>query len=267
MRFDVLTLFPDMFREVLATSMPGRAATSGAAEYHLHDLREWTHDRHRTVDDRPFGGGPGMVMICDPLWNAAHAIEALDERPTRRVLLTPQGEPLTQRRVEDLATTDRLMLIAGHYEGIDERVIEELDPLEISVGDYVLSGGELPAMTLIDAVVRLLPGVLGHEDSASEDSFSTRDEKGLPLLDCPHYTRPREWRDRSVPEILLSGDHAAIARWRHEQSVERTRRRRPDLLTPPRPLGDDHRPTSRQPDGGTSAQGEQSGDGPGSPAS
>ena len=153
------------------------------------------------------------------------------------------------------------------YEGLDERVIEELEPLEISVGDYVLSGGELPAMTLVDAIVRLLPGVLGHEDSAAEDSFSTRDEQGLPLLDCPHYTRPREWRGRSVPDILLSGDHGAVARWRREQSVERTRRRRPDLLNPPRPLGDETRPTSRQPDGGSSARGEHSGDGPGTSTS
>ena len=263
MRFDVLTLFPDMFREVLATSMPGRAAACGAAEYHLHDLRHWTSDKHRTVDDRPFGGGPGMVMMCQPLWDAVHAIEATDVRPARRVLLTPQGEPLTQRRVEDLATADRLLMIAGHYEGIDERVIEALEPLEISVGDFVLSGGELPAMTLIDATVRLLPGVLGHEDSAAEDSFSTRDEAGRPLLDCPHYTRPREWMDRSVPDVLLSGDHGAIARWRHEESVERTRRRRPDLLDNPRPLGGTDRPKSRQPDGGESARGEHSGDGPG----
>ena len=263
MRFDVLTLFPDMFREVLATSMPGRAATSGIAEYHLHDLRDWTRDNHRTVDDRPFGGGPGMVMLCEPMWNAVNAIEALDERPARRVLLTPQGEPLRQERVEELATSERLLMIAGHYEGLDERVIEELEPLEISVGDYVLSGGELPAMTLIDAIVRLLPGVLGHEDSAAEDSFSTRDEAGRPLLDCPHYTRPREWMDRSVPDVLLTGDHGAIARWRHEESVERTRRRRPDLLDNPRPLGGIDRPKSRQPDGGEAASGEHSGDGPG----
>ncbi len=261
MRFDVLTLFPDMFREVLATSMPGRAAANGVVDYHLHDLRTWTTDRHRTVDDRPFGGGPGMVMMCQPLFDAVHAVEAMNDAPARRVLLSPQGEPLTQRRVEDLATSPRLLMIAGHYEGIDERVIDELEPLEISVGDYVLSGGELPAMVLIDSIVRLLPGVLGHEDSAAEDSFSTRDEQDRPLLDCPHYTRPRVWNDREVPDILLSGDHGAVDRWPHDQSVERPRRRRPDLLTQPRPLGED-RPTSRQPDGGD-ARGEHSGDGPG----
>ena len=204
-----------------------------------------------------------MVMMCQPLYDAVHAVEASHDAPARRVLLSPQGEPLTQRRVEDLATSPRLLMIAGHYEGIDERVIEELDPLEISVGDYVLSGGELPAMVLIDSIVRLLPGVLGHEDSAAEDSFSTRDEQDRPLLDCPHYTRPRVWNDREVPDILLSGDHAAVDRWRHEQSVERTRRRRPDLLPSPRPLGDDVRPMSRQPDGGETARGEHSGDGPG----
>jgi tRNA (guanine37-N1)-methyltransferase len=264
MRIDVLTLFPDMFREVLATSMPGRAAASGAVEYQLHDLRDWTKDKHRTVDDRPFGGGPGMVMMCEPLCDAVHAVEAMEISPARRVLLTPQGEPLTQARVEELATESRLLLIAGHYEGIDERVIDELNPLEISIGDYVVSGGELPAMVLIDALVRLLPGVLGHADSAAEDSFSTRDESGRPLLDCPHFTRPRTWHDREVPDVLLSGDHGAIADWRREQSVERTRQRRPDLLDPtPRPLDGVHRSKSRQPDGGMSARGEHSGHGPG----
>ena len=161
MRIDVLTLFPDMFREVLATSMPGRATDSGAVEYQLHDLRDWTKDKHRSVDDRPFGGGPGMVMMCEPLWDAVHAVEAMETSPARRVLLTPQGEPLTQARVEELATEPRLLLIAGHYEGIDERVIDELDPLEISIGDYVLSGGELPALVVLEAVGRLVPGVVG----------------------------------------------------------------------------------------------------------
>ena len=263
MQIDVLTLFPDMFKPILGTSIPARAEASCAVQYHVHDLREWTTDKHRTVDDRPFGGGPGMVMMCQPLWDAVQAIESRHETPSRRLLLSPQGTPLTQRKVEELADTERIMMVAGHYEGVDERAIEALELEEISIGDYVLSGGEIPAMVLLDSIVRLLPGVLGHEDSAAEDSFSRRDEADRPLLDCPHYTRPREWREMPVPDILLSGDHAAIARWREDQSVERTRRRRPDLLEEPRPLGESNRPMSRQPDGGNSAQGEQSGDGPG----
>jgi tRNA (guanine37-N1)-methyltransferase len=181
-----------------------------------------------------------MVMMCQPVYDAVMAVEKLDDIKATRVLLTPQGELLKQETVERLATAGRLLLIAGHYEGIDERVVEELDPLEISVGDYVLSGGELPAMILIDAVVRLLPGALGHEDSAAEDSFTERRfmfGKGKSAtefrgraLDCPHYTRPREWHGRAVPEVLLSGDHESIARWQMEQAIKRTRERRPDLL-------------------------------------
>jgi tRNA (guanine37-N1)-methyltransferase len=173
-----------------------------------------------------------MVMLCQPLWDAVHAVEAADPRPAMRVLLTPQGRPLTQALVEELAGKPRLLLIAGHYEGIDERVIEALQPLEVSIGDYVLSGGELAAMVLIDAVARLLPGALGHEDSAAQDSFSPAAGLADRLLDCPHYTKPREWMGRSVPEVLLSGDHGAIARWRLEQRLSRTRARRPDLFEP-----------------------------------
>lgn len=240
MRIDVLTLFPAMVETVLDTSIPGRAARGGYVSYHAHDIRSWADNPHGKVDDRPFGGGPGMVMTCQPLYDAVNAVEALDPTPARRVLLTPQGEPLHQARVEALAEEPRLLLIAGHYEGIDERVIDELEPLEISVGDFVVSGGELPALLLIDAIVRLRPGVLGHEDSAAQDSFSARpvpDDKHADhaagqrrLLDCPHYTRPRTWRSRSVPPVLISGDHAAVARWRNKQMLERTRARRPDLL-------------------------------------
>jgi tRNA (guanine37-N1)-methyltransferase len=171
-----------------------------------------------------------MVMMCQPLYDAVMAVEAMDERKAVRVLMTPQGERLQQQRVEAMAACERLLLIAGHYEGIDERVIEELQPLEVSIGDFVVSGGELPAMALIDAVVRLLPGVLGHQDSAAEDSFAPRGDEGRRLLDCPHYTRPREWKGREVPNVLLSGDHGAVEQWRLEQMIERTRRRRPDLL-------------------------------------
>lgn len=233
LRIDILTLFPEMFPPVLATSILGRAADGGFATYDVHDIRQWTEDKHRRVDDRPFGGGPGMVMMCQPVFDSVKAVEALDDRPATRVLLTPQGRPLTQPLVEELATHERLLLIAGHYEGLDERVIDALDPLELSVGDYVLSGGELPALVLTDAIVRLIPGVLGHEDSAAEDSFSAREfEPGTRarLLDCPHYTRPRVWNDRAVPEVLLSGDHAAVDEWRRQQSIERTRGRRPDLM-------------------------------------
>jgi tRNA (guanine37-N1)-methyltransferase len=247
-RIDLLTIFPEMFPPVLGASIPGRAQTSGALECHVHDIRAYSLDKHRRVDDRPFGGGPGMLMMCQPLVDAVEAVEQMDSRAAVRVLLTPQGERLAQPRVEWLARQPRLLMIAGHYEGIDERAIEELAPLELSAGDYVLSGGEIPAMMVVDAVARLLPGVLGHEQSAAEDSFSRRDEQGRSLLDCPHYTRPRDWRGRAVPDVLLNGDHAAIDRWRHERMVERTRERRPDLLQ--RPLGGMVRPMSRHPEGG-----------------
>lgn len=234
MRIDFLTLFPEMFPGVLDTSIPGRAATSGAVTYHVTDIRDYADNKHRKVDDRPFGGGPGMVMMCQPLHDAVLAVEAEDERPATRVLLTPQGRRLDQRLVEELAAKPRLLLIAGHYEGVDERVIEALDPMEVSLGDFVLSGGELPALALADAVVRLLPGVLGCGDSAAEDSFSPRGPQGRPLLDCPHYTRPRVWEGREAPDVLLSGDHQAVADWRYEHMLRRTRERRPDLLeTPP----------------------------------
>ena len=171
-----------------------------------------------------------MVMMCQPLWDAVHAVEAADARPATRIHLTPQGRRLDQSLVESLATRPRLLLIAGHYEGIDQRVIDALDPMELSIGDYVLSGGELAAIVLIDALARLLPGVLGHEESAHQDSFGVGDGAGQRLLDCPHYTKPRVWMDREVPEVLLSGNHGAIAQWRLEQRVARTRSRRPDLL-------------------------------------
>jgi tRNA (guanine37-N1)-methyltransferase len=241
MRIDVLTIFPDMFTGFLATSIPANAIEAGALSCHVHDIRAHAANRHRKVDDRPFGGGPGMVMMCQPIFDAVTAAESQDPAPAGgvvRVLLSPQGERLAQPRVEWMARQERLVLICGHYEGIDERVVEELAPLEISLGDYVLSGGELGAMVIIDAVARLQPGVLGHEDSAAEDSFSVRSPEGAHLLDCPHYTRPREWNGRVVPDVLLSGDHAAVARWRDEQRLSRTRARRPDLL--------DHDPLAKQ---------------------
>ena len=230
MRIDILTLFPEMFEPVLRASILGRAREGGFASYHVHNIRDWADDKHDKVDDRPFGGGPGMVMMCQPLYDAVLAVEAMHETPAQRIVLSPQGEPLRQSTVEQLADKPRLLLIAGHYEGIDERVIDELDPLQLSVGDYVLSGGELPAMVLTDAVVRLLPGVLGHDQSAAQDSFTPRGPAGQRLLDCPHYTRPRVWNGRSVPEVLLSGDHQAVDAWRAAMMLDRTRQRRPDLL-------------------------------------
>ncbi|MAT82558.1 MAG: tRNA (guanosine(37)-N1)-methyltransferase TrmD [Phycisphaerae bacterium] len=230
MRFDILTLFPEMFEGALATSIPGRAARNGLVSYNVHDIRNWTTDKHDRVDDRPFGGGPGMVMTCQPLYDAVMAVEKMDDTPAERILLSPQGRRLDQTIVEELATHPRLLMIAGRYEGIDERVIEELQPREISIGDYVLSGGELPALVLADTITRLIPGALGHDDSAAEDSFTLHTEEGTRLLDAPHYTRPRVWKNRDVPEVLISGDHGAVDAWRRAEMEQRTRDRRPDLL-------------------------------------
>jgi tRNA (guanine37-N1)-methyltransferase len=227
MRIDVLSLFPEMFSPVLGASILKRAAEADRVSYHLTDIRQYTTNKHGKVDDRPFGGGPGMVMSCQPLWDAVAAVEQADARPARRILMTPQGQPLDQPLVEQLAEEPRLLIIAGHYEGIDQRVIDRLDPLELSIGDYVLSGGELPAMVLIDAVVRLLPGVLGDEASAECDSFSPGAGR---LLDHPHYTRPRVWEGQAVPQVLINGDHAAIDDWRRQQRRQRTQTRRPDLI-------------------------------------
>ena len=218
-----------MLESTLATSIVKRAQDGGHVEIHVHDIRDWADNKHRKVDHRPYGGGPGMVMMCQPLHDAVQEVERQLNSSTVRIHFTPQGEVLKQERVEQLATEKNLLLIAGHYEGIDERVIETLDPLELSTGDYVLSGGEIPSLLLVDAVVRLLPGVLGHTDSADQDSFSQKDSEGNLLLDCPHYTRPRVWNEKEVPEVLLSGDHSAVNKWREEQMVSRTKSRRPDL--------------------------------------
>ncbi|HUU43399.1 MAG TPA: tRNA (guanosine(37)-N1)-methyltransferase TrmD, partial [Planctomycetota bacterium] len=190
------------------------------ASFRVVDIRDFTHDRHRTVDDKPFGGGPGMVMKPGPVFEAVEATEAASDTPATRVLLTPQGERLTHDLAVELAAVPRLLLICGHYEGYDERIRLGLAPREVSIGDYVLTGGELPAMVLIDAVVRLIPGVLGAEASLDEESFADG------MLEYPHYTRPRVYRDMAVPEVLLSGDHEEIDRWRREQSLRRTRERR-----------------------------------------
>jgi len=222
LRVDVITLFPEAFGSVLESSIIGRALREARAKVVLTNLRDFALDARGTVDDKPFGGGPGMVLMCEPVFRAVEHVQGLDPRRALVVLLTPQGERLSQARVRDLAGRERLLLICGHYEGFDER-IRTLADLELSIGDYVVTGGELPALVVIDAVVRLLPGVLGAEDGAHEESFSGD------LLEYPQYTRPREFRGRGVPEVLLSGHHAQIARWRAEQALERTRRRRADL--------------------------------------
>ena len=224
MRFDVLTLFPGMFSGPLDESIMRRARDAGVIEVHLHDLRGWATDKHRTVDDYPFGGGAGMVMKPEPLFAAVEAIQPLAEPQATVVLLTPQGRRLDRALVGELASRERLLLICGRYEGVDERVREHLADLEVSVGDVVLSGGEIPAMLLLDAVARQVPGVLGAEESLSEESF----EGGL--LEYPQYTRPAEFRGWGVPPVLLSGHHGEVAKWRRRQRLLRTRHRRPDLL-------------------------------------
>jgi len=213
-----------MFTALTGHGVTGRAVKRGQLTVEYSNPRDHAHDRHRTVDDRPFGGGPGMLMKVEPLLEAIEAIREKAPSTPRVIYLSPQGQPLTQQRAEELAQLDSLVLLCGRYEGIDERIIEMCVDEEISIGDYVLSGGELGAMVLLDAVTRLIPGVLGHADSAVEDSFSAG------WLDCPHYTRPEEFAGQRVPEVLLSGNHALIRRWRLKQSLGRTWQRRPELL-------------------------------------
>jgi tRNA (guanine37-N1)-methyltransferase len=229
-RIDVLTLFPEMFTGVLGSSILKRARDKTHVSYHVHQLRDYTNDPHRKVDDKPCGGGPGMVLMCQPVCDAVAAIEAMDSLPATRLLLCPTGEKLTQRMAEELSKEPRLLLIAGHYEGFDDRIKTILKPREISIGDYVVSGGELPAMVVIDAVVRLIPGVLGDEQSHQGESFAAEDATVDGGLEYPQYTRPRVYEGREVPAILYSGDHKAVAKWRKEQAKQRTTERRPDLL-------------------------------------
>lgn len=223
MRIDVLTILPDLFAPFLGTSIVGRACATGAVDVATHDLRDWTMDRHRTTDDYPFGGGPGMVMKPEPVYRALDAIEAMSDEPSTVVVLSPQGRRLDQALVRDLAQRARLVLVCGRYEGFDERILARAD-IELSLGDYVLTGGELPAMVLIDAVARLQPGVLGHDESAADESFTEG------LLEYPQYTRPASFLGMDVPEVLTSGDHARIARWRRTEAIRRTAERRPDLI-------------------------------------
>lgn len=220
----VITLFPEMFRAVTDFGVTGRAVKNGLLELQMWNPRDFTHDKHKTVDDRPYGGGPGMLMMVQPLRDAIQAAKAAAPDRAKVVYLSPQGRKLTQQGVEELAKSERLILVCGRYEGVDERIIQTEVDEEWSIGDYVLSGGELPAMTLIDSVSRLVPGVLGKQASAEQDSFSDG------LLDCPHYTRPENLDGMVVPEVLLSGNHEHIRRWRLQQSLGRTLVRRPDLL-------------------------------------
>jgi tRNA (guanine37-N1)-methyltransferase len=227
MRFDVLTLFPEMFSGYLSESILKLAQQRELVQVHTWNIRDWATGKHKQVDDRPFGGGPGMVMMPGPVFECVEAVQAKAEPPGELVMLTPAGERLTQRVVEDLATKPRLLLLCGRYEGLDERIRLGLRPREISAGDFVCNGGEVPAMLVIDAVIRLIPGVLGDEQSAADESHS---EEGR--LEYPQYTRPREFRGLTVPDVLLSGDHGAIAEWRRQQSDLWSRRPRTDHTEP-----------------------------------
>jgi tRNA (guanine37-N1)-methyltransferase len=221
-RIDIFTIFPGIFRSPLAESLLGKAIASGILDVRVHDLRKWSTDPHRSVDDEPFGGGPGMVMKPEPLFLA---VESLDPDPGRVILLSPAGRRLDQVLVRELAGETHLTLMCGRYEGVDERVVEGLPAEEISIGDYVLSGGEVPALVLIEAVSRLVPGVIGKAESHERDSFSESR-----ILDHPHYTRPREFRGMSVPSVLVTGNHAEIEQWRRQAARDKTLRNRPDLL-------------------------------------
>ena len=224
MRVDVLTLFPEMFESTLSCSILNRAQEASLVEIVLTDIRDFAADNYRKVDDKPYGGGPGMVMMPGPVFDCFEHVRKLSPDKGRTILLTPQGQRFDQKKAAELSKEKRLIFIAGKYEGFDERIRIGLDAEQISIGDYVLNGGELAAMVIIDAIVRLLPGALGDEDSAKDDSFSEG------LLEYPQYTRPEVFRDMKVPDILLSGDHAKIAEWRKQQSLERTKKWRPDLL-------------------------------------
>jgi tRNA (guanine37-N1)-methyltransferase len=226
MKFHLLTIFPEFFEGPFKFGVVARAAEFGALELHVHDLRNWTHDAHRTVDDRPFGGGEGMVLKCEPVFEAVESIWPVKKEKQKIILLSAQGRRFTQAVARELAGNEELLLICGRYEGVDERVAEHLADEELSIGDYVLSGGELAAAVVVDTVARLLPGVVGNEDSTVNESF---EEAGM--LDCPHWTRPAEFRGWKAPDVLLGGNHAEIRKWRKRAALEKTKRLRPDLIT------------------------------------
>lgn len=226
-RVDVITLFPQIFDGYLTQSLLAKAIANGLVELCVHNLRDWSVDlKHHKIDDRPYGGGPGMLICVEPVIRCVEAVQAMHSTPGKVLLLTPQGEQLRQQRVENLAQSNRLILLCGRYEGFDQRVTDILQPLELSIGDYVLNGGEVAAMVLVDATVRMIPGVLGDEQSSWDDSFS----RGNRLLEFPQYTRPPEFRGYTVPDVLLSGNHQEIAKWRQQQSLAKTELRRNDLF-------------------------------------
>ncbi len=232
MDFDVFTLFPGIFEGFLSESMLKAAIDAEKLAVRLHNMRDWATDKHAKMDDRPFGGGPGMVLKADCVVPSVEDVRSREPESGRLLMFTPQGRRFDQRLAEELANEKRLLMLCGRYEGFDERIVNLLKPEEISLGDYVLNGGEVAAMVVIEAVMRLIPGVLGDEDSNRFDSFSSDGVcPGKRLLDCAHYTRPREYRGLEVPEVLLSGNHAEIARWREQNSLERTKEKRPDLIT------------------------------------
>ncbi len=248
MKIDILTLFPEICRAPLNESMMKRAQKNGIVDLCVHNLRDWTQDKHHIVDDAPFGGGQGMVMKPEPIFAAVEELRRqiaekskIEDRKSKIVLMSPAGRRFDQQMAAQLSRESHLIIICGHYEGVDHRVIEHLVDLEISIGDYVLTNGAIAAVVLVDAIVRLLPGTLGHEQSAADDSFSGG------LLEAPQYTRPAEFRSWKVPEVLLSGNHAQIAAWRKEQGLKRTRENRPDLLgsgvSPERPATDSNAPS------------------------
>jgi tRNA (guanine37-N1)-methyltransferase len=226
MRIDVLTLFPEMFSGYVGQSLLKRAIDAGIVDVQIHNIRDWAQGKHKQVDDRPFGGGPGMVLRPEPVVECVEAVQGQGDGSGHLILLSPQGRRLDQQIVSELAGNKRLVMICGRYEGVDQRVIDLLQPDELSIGDYILGGGEVAATVVIDAVVRLVPGVLGDVESNKKDSFSGEP----PLLEFPQYTRPREYRGLTVPDVLMTGNHPEIARWRDEQKLTRTRERRSDLL-------------------------------------
>ncbi|QDU58075.1 tRNA (guanosine(37)-N1)-methyltransferase TrmD [Aeoliella mucimassa] len=226
MRFDLLTLFPEMFPGYLGQSLLNLAIERQLVEVAVHNIRDWARGKHKNVDDRPYGGGPGMVLSPEPVVECVEAVQQMDSRPSRVVVLTPGGRRFDQRIAEEYSEEQRLLLLCGRYEGFDQRVFDILQPDELSIGDFILNGGEVAAMVVIDALVRLVPGVLGDEQSNKQDSFSSENR----LLEFAQYTRPREYRGHQVPEVLLSGNHPEIAEWRTQNSLERTRQRRRDLL-------------------------------------
>lgn len=226
MRFDILTLFPDMFPGYLSQSILNKSIERGLVEIHVHNMRDWAEGRHRKIDDTPYGGGPGMVLMAPPVVNCVRDVQAMAPETGVVIMTTPQGRRLNQPMVEELAVNKRMILLCGRYEGFDQRVIDVLQPLEVSIGDYILNGGEVAAMVLVDSLVRMVPGVLGDEQSNWDDSFS----RGNRMLEYPQYTRPQDFEGHKVPEILLSGNHGDIERWRNAKSLENTKNKRSDLL-------------------------------------